>query len=228
MPRNYLGRGFLVLAPLTFLTPSLSAQTQTNPHFVLTLGPTTLEGETTDGFPNGNAIFKHVVPGITIDPVGSVNPNGLPTMTFNYSGPSSASITVNVVSKGNYGAPVHFRIVQTLQGQAVSLVPQSFLSLTAFSTVSGTITVRSVLSISTQVLPNSDGPDIGSTGIVRAFSDGTSLATCTTTFSQFNGNTSPPCVLVPLDGTPVVLEFSLCVSRLRRQHAASQFIFCCS
>jgi hypothetical protein len=119
-------------------------------------------------------------------------------------------VTVNVIDSGNSGNPQHYQIVQTAQGQdrPTNAGVQSNVSFIAFSSISTTISVRSVLSISTQLPNGSEGPDLASTGFVGSFSDGTSLNTCTTTFSdiQGNGNANPPCVLVPFDGSTVTLK----------------------
>jgi pimeloyl-ACP methyl ester carboxylesterase len=210
--RKFLLPVLSVLVSVAFFASPRDMQAQTNPnHFVLSLGSTTLSGETVNGLPGGNVVFNKIVPAETFDPVGGVNRNGLPTQTLSGGGPSSVSITVKVLNQGNSGAPVHFQIVETFQSQDsgnLGLSLQSSVSFLAFFSpaVSGAITVRSVLSISTQVPSGNEGPDLASTGFVGSFSDGTSLNTCTTTFSQVNGNTSPPCVLVPLNGSPAVFK----------------------
>jgi hypothetical protein len=179
------------------------AQAQTNPRFVLTFGPATLIA----GEGNGrgcNLPTCEMVPAITIDPFDGMHKNGLPTVTLPGNA-SSASVTVNVIDPGNSGNPQHYQIVQTAQGTDVA---QSLVSFSAFPSTRTSISVRSVLSVTADLGPKGDagGPDLASTGIVGAFSDGTRLNTCTTTPSGINGNTSPPCVLVFLNGPAATLK----------------------
>jgi hypothetical protein len=167
------------------------AQAQTNPHFVLTVGPTQLSaGE-------GN---NEIVPTITIDPLGGMNRNGLPTKTLNgngSNGPSSASVAVKVLNPENLSTPEHFQIMQTV-GAPGGDITQSIVSFSATSNIKTSIGVQSVLYVK---YPSDHVLDINliNTGISIQFSDGTRLFKCTAS-PPFP---TPPCIVVTPDGFTV-------------------------
>jgi hypothetical protein len=185
--RNSLLPWFMVLVSVGFFAPPLDAQAKTN-KLVLSLGGQLSAGE-------GN---NKILPGIIIDPVDNMNPDGLPTQTLSGSG-SSASVAVKVVNPGNSGSPQHYQIVQTV-GTNTGNITASIVNFTAFASIKTAISVQSVLSVT---YPSDETSllniNLINTGVTIQFSDGTTLFECTAT-PPFP---TPPCIVVTPGGFTV-------------------------
>jgi hypothetical protein len=185
--RNSLLPWFMLLVSVGFFAPPLDAQAKTN-KLVLSLGGQLSAGE-------GN---NKILPGIIIDPVDNMNPDGLPTQTLSGSG-SSASVAVKVVNPGNSGSPQHYQIVQTV-GTNTGNITASIVNFTAFSSIKTAISVQSVLSVT---YPSDETSllniNLINTGVTIQFSDGTTLFECTAT-PPFP---TPPCIVVTPGGFTV-------------------------